>query len=236
MKFVQDYRDDCDTLLRAWRDREPFAFARFGDGEAFILAGNEGFNVENLETESWRSGDVTPEFRERLLAAISHDEEGYHVGLFARRKARDRWKWYAKYVHEPVRVPRERRTFAEVFSYRNWGKFTPEDCRGCVLVCSKPKPDLPDVEVLLVPRDDAWKLDPADAVQALLEKDKPVLVAAGPLGSVLVHEYWRQGGRNPIMNIGSIFDPQIHGQTTRNYHNHIPGVLEFAWPQFGELR
>ena len=237
MRMIQDYRDDLEPLLAAWRAREPFAFTRFGDGEAFILAANPGFHVD-LPTENWRADEVDDVFRERLLAALSYDAEGYYVGLFARRKAGERFKWYARYIHEPVRAPRERRTFAEIWSYRNWGRFTVDDCRGAVLVCSRHDPAIEDVDVLLVPKNDAWTLDPKDTVEALQEKKKPVIVAAGPWSNVLIHEYWRTTApedRQPIINIGSALDPQIHGRTTRNYHTHIPRVLEFVWPAGGEL-
>jgi len=237
LQFYQDYRGDLGDLLEAWKAKEPFAFTRFGDGEAAVLirreqAGYPPFIVERA-SERWRSDQVPESFRELLDQALRCDAEGYYLGLLGRRGPEDP---HAIYLHESAGVPMERRTFAEIFSYNNYHRMpVPKRmAKDTCIVTSSPIPDNEGYTSLLIPTEDAYELDPKDTVEALLEVDRPILVAAGPLANVIVHQYWlaqTPSRRQPIIDIGSALDPWIHGSITRGYQHpkNAHRKREYVW-------
>ena len=235
--FYQDYRGDLEDFIEAWKAREPLALTRFGDGEAAVLIQREqlGYDafVVDRESEQWRSDQVTPAFRQALDAALRCTEDGYYVGLLGRRGPQDP---HAEYVHKHVGVPMERQTFAEIFSYNNFHRMPKgrRFARECCVVSSSSRPSEEGYKSLLIPKRDAHLFDPKDTVEALLEVEIPILVAAGPFANVIVHQYWiaqAPDKRQPIVDIGSALDPWIHGDITRSYQHpkNAHRKREYVW-------
>ncbi len=217
-EFTQDFATDFELLLGAWTAREPFAFARFGDGEAAILRERPvPFRVQR-PTETWDSKNIPGRFRAELWDSLRYKDEGYYVGMQCPACS----DISAKYLRENVSTPLDRQTYAELFCYQNWHRIDRAKFTDACIVTSSSRPEQEGVDSLLIPINAAEILDAADTVEALLEVRKPILVAAGPFSNVVIHQYWTKQLpelRQPIVDIGSALDPWLHDTCTRDYQN-----------------
>jgi hypothetical protein len=190
---------------------EPFALARFGDGELACIEGR-AYSPYGLGmgTETWRSELGVP-LRAELQQALAASDEGYYVGV----PPICCQGIFSGEATAYVTAPWERRVPATLFSYANHARFHEiagglELRKRSVLVAGKGGD-------LAVPLDainhSAW-LEPL--LQELFAVRQPILVAAGPAACVLVHQYWlRAPKRQVIVDVGSVFDEDLFGHGTR---------------------
>lgn len=197
---------------------EPFALARFGDGEISCIEGLEYEPYGSMfGTETWK-GDGAAPLRKELRLALKADVEGYYVGvppICCQAVWSGRTRAY-------VQAPPERQVAATIFSYSNHARFH-EIARQsglrekAVLVAGKGG----DIGVPLDAINHRSWLEPT--LEELFKvKGRPILVAAGPAACVLVHQYWlRAPDPQVIVDIGSVLDEELHGRGTRM---HTAGV------------
>ncbi len=218
MKMTQDFAGDLAQILDAYQRGEPFAFSRFGDGEAAILYERAKPFRPQREMEQWNSHDCTPKFRQLMMDSLTADLDGYYVGVICPGMYCSRHS--NKYLRERVRAPLERQTYAELFSNSNYNTVEAFDWGAAnIVTCLKGagmKYVIP--ENVLAP----WDLD--GLVGNLLRARDPILVAAGPAASVIIHQYWQRQTpelRVPIIDVGSSLDPLVHGVSTRPIHHPL---------------
>lgn len=207
--FSHRFADDLQAI--DWFG-EPFALARFADGELACIEGRAHDPYgSRFGTETWSGSGPMP-LRAQLRQSLEADLEGYYLGLspMCCQGA------CAHRLGTRVNTPPERRVAATLFSYGNHVRFHELEKRlelrkRSVLVSGKGG----DLQVPL----DA--INHEDWLEPLLEKllavrGKPILVAAGPAACVLVHQYWlRAEEPQVIVDIGSVLDEQLHGRGTR---------------------
>ena len=69
----------------------------------------------------------------------------------------------------------------------------------------------------------ATDFDLDELVTRLLAVDRPILVSAGPLSAVLIHQYWQRATHKQIiLDVGSALDERTKGRRTRAYQT--PGT------------
>ena len=201
-KFEQDFVRDLDKLdIRG----KPFAFVRLGDGEAAMCAGRP------VRTgDGWSYDGTDTRFARKLRDLVQSDMAGLYVGISCRCCDPDGHRWY----REHLRAPLWRVTFANLFVNANYSRFKALDWRGTVLVSSQGGN-------FTVPRNAVNpEFDYSPLLQELFQADRPILVAAGPVGKLIIYDYWRLAPRRQtIIDIGSALDPLIYGRGTRGYHD-----------------
>lgn len=227
-RFVQDFNLDFVQVLKA---DEPFAFARFHDGEYALLQG-----IQHTAKSGW-SSDGPTWLQFPLLEALTEDQlEGYYIGISPPCDHSEAASWY----RSKIKLKKPFVTFATLFQHANY-KRLPMLLRAYkdpVLVACKNGD-------ITVPQDGirrGWNVDAV--VEKLLKVEgRPVFVAAGPCANVIIHRYWQRqdpGKRVPIIDIGSILDPTIHGKPTRRFHDPNSDELRHRcdweqWHAFQEL-
>jgi hypothetical protein len=206
--LTQDFDRDFDTLtagLLPDYSGPPYAFTRYADGEVGIMIGRR----HKARSDGWKyRGRPTP-LSGLLLYALACDLPGWCVGISCPCHEPDDWRW----CMERATVPLPRRTFASIFCYANFGRFNRLDLSRVALVANAGTE-------LLVPSNAVFPLWEGyrDLVDRLLTIERPIVVAAGPLANVIIHEYWRRA-TNPqvIVDIGSALDPRLRGRRSRKY-------------------
>lgn len=206
--FTQDHHADFDALMRA---TEPFAFVRFGDGEAAIVEGNDYRSFADKWTAK---GKVW--LRDELRQSLEVDLDGWHVGLppaccLSRSLS----------LRALATVPLERQTFATLFLHANLSRSPEllEHFRHPVIVSSRHS----EPGAITVPSNGVSSPWDVDAVvdELLLVRERPILLAAGPCSNIIALRYWlRQAPehRLPIIDMGSALD-YAKGVLSRHYHH-----------------
>lgn len=223
MQFKQEMAYDFRQLASALRfgyAGPPFAFTRYADGECAMLRGRP-FDARR---DNWEIAGKHP-FAPELLKALACDAEGWYVGI----TAREHHATAHDYLMRQVRVPMERVTLAEVFIFGNYWRFCDLDLSHATTVGPKNADFLVPWNAIDPPWDGI-----SDLVDELIEEaDSPILVSAGPVGKILIHEYWQRthGLRATIVDVGSAIDERLRGRRSRKYQ--IPTRWERSWlPQF----
>lgn len=210
LRFTQDFRSDLTAFAEAFQEGPPFALARFGDGEWKLCAGKMVRNEKKHEV--WWSHRHTTEPRRLLLAALRYTAPSYYVGISAGCHGPA-----SSYLRGQVRVRKSNLTFATLFCHTNYDAFLELNLRkGSVLVSSRGG----DFAVPKNAVNEEWDLD--GLITQLAEVDRPILVAAGPAACWIVHRYWATqppAKRQIIVDVGAAYDPEIHGENTRDYHD-----------------
>lgn len=223
LKFTHDFTADCRTILDAihpdrWQSAEPFAFARFADGEHALMTGREYL----AKADGWAvDGRKQPHRRiaPALAESLACDLPGWHVGISCRCHHGELHDAYRR----SVGAAEDHQTFATIFIFSNYHEFIREfNFSHCHVVSPWAKDDR-----LRVPVDGIttkWiETGVPRLVGHLCELDRPILLAAGPLSCIIAHEYWQIMHDNPwrqsIIDVGSIFDRAAKGRRTRRYQN-----------------
>lgn len=208
--MAQDFAADGQAILDAYRAGVPFAFARFGDGERAIAQGRQF-----VGNSQWEFKGATDDALPILMhAALSDDIPRYYVGIACPCCDRRGHHW----TLGQVRAPLTRVTYSNLLVngnyryFRPWLRELPRD--SYMLVSCHKGADLRVPKNAVTP---LW--DYRSALDKILATDRPVLMAAGPLASVMVHKYWRDGPRKfACLDVGSIVDDALYGKRSRKYH------------------
>ncbi len=207
-----------DRLLALTRDKQPWALARFNDGEMTAIAKREGKISRGLQK-------VTPGLADALAVALSYRQSNYWIGL----PCGVCWK---KHRAAAIRLCSpalwDYTTLAVVLTNRNHQRWQEEF------------PDaLGDREVHWIgPRSQDLKKLPFKAKHYLVTgsinafevydaidedwKDLPlgavVMTSCGPLGRIIAHRWYDARPDLTIIDVGSIYDPLTWGTKTARIH------------------
>lgn len=237
--FVDDFRALTAGIHPSYSG-EPYAFARFGDGERAVM---EGTHHDALSDGWWiRDGHTTGWLRERLNQCLTTTLPGYCVGIPCPAvscgcHSGDDSRWFVDRVRAERGWNRDRVTFASIFIFANYRRWESIDISHCCLVGSwhggQAHHEVP--RNAICPPIEEWQVD--ELVDALLLEPRPILVAAGPLANIIVHEYWIRANEKKIrpqviIDIGSILDRKFRRQRTRTYQmGHTPAYARRCkWP------
>lgn len=222
----QDFAADFDALtvgLRRGYDGPPYAFVRFGDGEAAIMRGDP----HAAKSDGWEFRGGVNLLAPVLLAAARCSLPGFYIGISAEEHHQDAHR----YLRQTVVTTAERITFAELFIFANYDRWRSLDLRHCLTVGSG--------GVFYVPPDAVvtdWDYRPT--VDALIgEAGGPILVAAGPVANALIYDYWLRcppDRRQVVLDVGSAIDERMKKRRTRRYH--APGSDKRRWRPLFSLR
>jgi len=222
VELTRNFVTDFDVMVRGLArkyDGPPYSFSRFGDGELAVINGSRyAAHADRWYVEGWTK------WRRPLLDALAYVEHQWHVGLTARDHDAD--------VHNELMAlcwsPRERVTFAELFIFGNYQRFAALDLSSCCIVSHCNGHVTIPAQAIMQDWDHRYVVD-----YLIANVRQPILVAAGPLAAVIIHDYWQRADnkRQVILDVGSAIDPQTRNRNTRRYHKEGSDlqkrVLEF---------
>lgn len=224
---MKDFRGDLIGMQAKLKDRRPFAFSRFGDGELRILTG------ELRSYPEFRFDPADPGYvflRERLFESFRYLSESYYVGISCPQcVGKDLFLW----AKQTSGQPEEQLTWATLFVNSNYEYFRENvvplfSSYPVFLVChtSATLEKLPfrvvhDFRI----EKNAWRADfhLAHRLTELIAREKIrgalFVLCAGPFANILAHKLHARSNENTYLDAGSTLDPFLFGARglTRRY-------------------
>lgn len=232
-ELTQDFDKDFDEITLALRQdyaASPYAFLRFGDGEAAIMQGN----YHKAKSDGWQASEVHPAWIHRLTSALhlrvltSHNPvpPAIYYGISSEEHHGGLHDFYKNIVGN-VGV-----TFAEIFSFANWKKTKNWDLSKYRIVHQNAEhPYKVPAKAVLMDWDVA-----AFANDLVLDDDsRPILVSAGPVAKSIIDYYVRYSLqlygelKSTIIDVGSCIDPFTRGRPTRRFHRGVDADWKPKW-------
>ncbi len=220
--FSQHFTRDLDRILKALASDGPaIGFARFHDGEYALLR-----KRKYKAASGWQADGERAWIREPLMSALTSDLDGLYIGISDITTVPDAFNWYAR----QTKAPKSRITFATLFSYANHARalrfFRSMEKKAVFVGCT----DRCDIKVPSNASMDRFDVDAV--IDAMLDAEKPVFLAAGPAACILVHRYWQRTiddpeSRQHVIDVGAAIDPIVHGRETREFHRTTSRLRNF---------
>ena len=215
--FSHLFNHDLDLLINKIVSKEPFAFARYADGELAVLE-----NKHITGCDGWSIGDEDKEFGNELRLSLLHKERNYFYGISCpccdmpahkslKNMLQDNW---------------DRVTFSNLFVNCNWEKSKNffMSYSDKIFICnskSKLQCDFYKVppNVINAYRTHRNELKNYYCEIAKNYTNKLFCISAGPLAELIIHWMYGENAQNQYVDVGSCLDPFIHGAATRSYHS-----------------
>lgn len=214
--FNHKFKEDLDFILQKIQNKEPFALARYADGEFAVLK-----NHKITGCDGWSITVEDKPFAEELQISLLHKEHNYFYGISClccdpsthsqlKNILIDNW---------------DRVTFSNIFVNSNWKKSYDffMNYEDKIFICnanSKMTKNFYKVpeNVLKFYRFDKVSLKNYYCDIAKKYNNKLFCISAGPLAELIIHWMYLENPDNQYIDIGSCLDPYIHGKFTRLYH------------------
>lgn len=238
---LKTFTKHFDLIKAKLQNREPFAFARYSDGELFVLQNKKLVLDDNLiqvgDNRSW--GPYRPQdfkhfdpeahsfYRERLLEAYAHKQEGYYKGISCRCCVGDESFQEQLALHGG---DDSHLTWANLFVNANYPRFVEEilpilQTYSAVMVCHKDA-NLDKFE--FVEKDFRVGYNAMVNDYGLIEnignwiRDNNVerrlfLFSASTFSNLAIHQLYREFPLNTYMDIGTCLTPFMDMPTDRSY-------------------
>jgi len=223
MSYMEKVYEILDKLKR----QEPVALARFNDGEMSAIMNPAG-------TVTVARGDqfVGLDLRHRLLAALTHEQENYYKGIPCKN-------CYPKFHQQAKQLVGDYKylTYAVVNTNRNWQYFRDNlgDAIGDrrVIWVSGQDQNVNALKNFGIEVDKHIKLPTKNAFSRYEEirdmrfiKGDVVLLSCGPIGRVLVWNWFMENPQTNFLEIGSTFDPYTRDVWHRCHLGTLPKCEE----------
>jgi hypothetical protein len=213
--FKHTFKEDLNFVLEKIRSKEPFAFARYADGELAVIE-----NRHITGCDGWTITDQDSHFGQELLDSLKHTESNYFYGISCPCCDFPAYEHYKKLVQ----FPSSRVTFSNLFVNSNW-KIAYDffiNYSDKIFICNENiKLNVPfykvPADVLTAYRNDREGLK--RQYESIAEKHQSTLfcISAGPLAELIIHWMYLKNPNNQYIDTGSCLDPYIHNTITRPY-------------------
>ena len=230
---MKGFREELHRFQRKLAAREPFALARFGDGEMVILMGDHPNRAHRVTGIEYQYDPNDPSYaapRQAMLDAFTYHADGYYVGICCPHCIGDAdFSW----MRAQSGQDEEQLTYATLWFYDNYEPYVREVVplyREYEVVLIANRNAEPDRLPFIVQRHigigaNAWRDDVALAAQLAAElvqnrtRGALYLICAGPFGSVLAQQLHRAWPFNTYLDAGSSLDPWLFRteRPTRRY-------------------
>lgn len=220
------FEDELKKFFYKLKEKKPFAFSKYADGEWAII---QGHNVGNGEFE-FKNSEENEFYRQKLIQSFKYKHPEYYVGISC-ECCQGKTHFIMK---EESGQDEEHLTYANLFVNKNFlsyaYNFVPEYQNHKVyLVANKNSKiqNLPfKVEEFYPVGETAFIKDYAlvEKIKNQNIKNSLFLFCAGPFGNILSHQLFESNPHNIYMDIGSTLNPWLQSEGfKRDYYNH--GVL-----------
>lgn len=196
-------------ILNKLKNKEPFAFSRWGDGEWLNVNKAKGANCD---------GNIYYEDLGDELKNIVSTKQDYYLGV----------QTLIEYsVNESKKYPQDW-CDSDVFHKASMDGnlsdlFNELNDSHVVYIGNKDLSKLEFInEFIEIPYNNVWKLrnDLYEKIENTFDGYKVYLFSAGMAANVFIHNMWMRDQNNTYIDVGSVFDPYV-GKLTRGYHRSL---------------
>jgi hypothetical protein len=237
---MKTFRGDLIKLYLYLKNEEPFAFARFSDGEEFILqnkyleindnsviAGEQIFNKGFSSEDHKQFNPVKHQwFREKLWDAFVWDQERYFKGIPCKCcVGEERNKWFLDVL--PIQ---RNLTWANLLVNGNYSFFIDTfiplfQKRSIVLVCSELAnlfnlPFIPEKDFRVGQNCMINNYNIIETIKQYIDMTstgKVFLFSASSLSKVAIHQLYKYNNKNTYIDIGTTFNYYMGMSLDRDY-------------------
>jgi len=250
---MKDYHKEFEKFLTKLKNRENFAFARFSDGELFILRNETVILAENHFVTGTRKGAGTypkeeqkefiPEkhgfFQQKLVECFQHKMPEYYKGICCRNDVGEEAFFWQKRLNGGDKDL----TFANLLINRNYRRFVEELVpvlagRDIIYVVN----EAANLEGLpfKVKKDfrigSNCMIDNYDTIEELKNyitenniEDHVILCSAASLSNFIIRDCFEDNPTNTFLDIGSCLNPYLDLEGWK----HTRGYLTHYWLKSG---
>ena len=222
-------------------NRQPFALARFADGERAII---EQRSITGID--GWSTKPELSKLSLDLLSVLNkYQDSGCHFGISDDVNDLQTKLFFSNILKK---TPAKCITMSNVFVNGTYERFQAEmvpkfkEYSQVFLICNSNtnilavEDVIPRCQILYCSRDciGFWERAGERWIADLMKntngkKDCLFIFAAGPLSSAVIPRLWEQNTNNTYIDVGSALDPLLYGQATRPYHvNGHPDSKQLA--------
>ncbi len=234
---AKTFAGDLGRLIEAVRNRRPFAFSRFGDGEWMIIR-NLGLDFTQKGNGEFRFDPACPRdsaARAALIESFHDSAPGYLVGIGCPC-------CWGRELLAPLRQvchqPESRLTWANLWGNANYPRVRNElvplfgQDREVYLVCHRTADpsSLPfRVQEVFPVGTNAWTEDFA-LVSRIVERamtcrEALFLFCAGPFSNILAQRGFAANPENTYLDLGSVLDPWLFARHRWRWLDRFPALI-----------
>lgn len=223
----RDFRKELDFFLEKIKRKEPFAFARYADGEAMIM-NSVGINggTQALDVDKWSFNPQNQVFSKDLITTLFHTEKNYFYAIACPCCNFPVSEFYRK----NLKCSEEEMTWSNLWinsNYESFIDFVKTLDRKVNLLINYEGEDkefpfeidtffsIPDDCVNWYEKNREWILQKMKEISK--EDGQIFFVSAGPLSEILIHEMYMNNPNNQYIDTGSSLDIFVKGRITRPY-------------------
>lgn len=223
--FNKHFTGDLEAIIQRVNSRgSGFAFTRFADGEHAVM------ERKPLQGYDWSMKDSFTKSSEALNKALDYRDENYYYGVSCACCDQEKYEYYKQRLADCW----DRVSYSNIFvngNYRRtleWIKSLPkidlflmnEAGEGKELPINSSRRVYYPANVLnMFERISENVLEMTEEDISDLPEKSLVLVSVGPLSEILIHKMYSINKNNYYIDIGSVIDPMIHGDTRIYHHN-----------------
>lgn len=221
-KFFTDFEYFTNKI----RSNEPFAYARYADGEVALMKGNPiGAGTQAYGVDNWSAPNQETVVGRELLESLAHTENNYYYAISAHSDNKEDYKFLRN------RINTNNITFANLWinaNYQKMKEFYKNLSKPIYVICNeRARPENFPFEVAeLFPFPDDcvryWINHGEDYINQLLEyvqnvHNQTFFISCGPVSEILIHRMYLTNTRNQYVDVGSSIDEFVHKKITRPY-------------------
>lgn len=211
---MKTFKEDFFILYDLLKNKMPFSFSKYADGEYAILR-----NIKITNCDNWTFDPNIHQIQQiELLESFQFNDDGYYVGISCPCCVPIE---HVKWMRENVCVDENHLTWANIFvngNYNDFKKyFIPEFLNHEIILIATENGDINKLPFKVSEHIKitgiAW-LDNFNLIEELSQrqdKNKLYLFSAGPLGNMLAAKLWKTNKNNIYIDIGSTINPWLVG-------------------------
>jgi len=222
MKFNDDFIFFTDKI----KSGEPFAYARYADGEVALMKGvSVGVQSQAFQVDRWLAPDQLTKVGKGLLESITHTEDNYYYAISAHSDNIGDYEFLKSHLKT------DKLTFANLWinaNYQKMKEFYSTLDKSVYVICNHEARaerfpfkvneifPFPDNCILY------WEEHGEDYITQLLDytsqlSGETIFVSAGPVSEILIDKMYNANPNNQYIDVGSSLGEYIHGYKTRPY-------------------
>ena len=218
---MKTFQEDILIIYNLLKNKIPFSFSKYADGEFEILANHKITNCDNWTFDP----NIDNKYHQELMNSFTFNEDGYFVGISCPCcvKIND-----VEWMRNNVGANNNYLTWANLFVNGNYNTFKelfiPEFKNHDIVLLANKNVDpnkLPfKIDEFIPIGNTAWKenFNLVDELPKMNYKNKLFLFCAGPLGNMLAAKMWKYNKNNIYMDIGSTLNPWLVGNNRGYLH------------------
>lgn len=216
------FNEEIIKIFNKLKDKKPFSFSKYADGEWAII---NGYNVNNGEFD-FSKNENSEFYRQKLIESFTFKNKDYYVGISC-----ECCQGYEHFkMKEMSDQDEDHLTFANIFVNSNYEfykeNFIPEYQNHKVYLIANKNSQIKNLPFKLekfYPVEETAFIKNYDLIEKIQSeniKNGLFLFCAGPFGNILAHQLFKFNSNNIYLDIGSTLNPWLKSEGfKRDYYN-----------------